>query len=387
MITPPESGWPSRFFRTKEEIAASEKTRVSSYYLRPDDPLCAAALNTRRPPAEMGAILKIFPFIRFGAVFRVPLSNDWLGAWLTAAFYAGFYYGTRFPEKAEALAERALGGRDVSRLPALAEALDRQPATIENIGAVFNVLAGHLEPNFGQTVHQHWVNSALNCAVTGFTAATTAKTDPRLVDFLEQLSLPVGISKTSLIFRVLTRSLAIAEGKLVTELFPHPLLALAEVQYPVTPIEKRAILPFFHRQLRVFGVQSENDCPAGENDLVNWVSAALDYGQSLLTNQPHIVKQVFGEFTPEHLRNLKAIATKIRDSAGELDASRLVAPLLEWHGATFNWNKPEFYGRALTRVINLADFACWLPWLLNCERFMSDESDGLLPAKPNQRWN
>jgi hypothetical protein len=382
-----ESDGPSRVFRTSEEIAAAEKTRVSPDYLRLYDPLCAAALNTRRRPAQMGAILKIFPFIRLGAVFRVPLSNDWLGDWITAAFYAGFYYGNRFPEKAVELAERALRGKNVNRLPALAHALDGQPATIENVGAVFNVLAEHWEPKFGETVHQHWVNSALNCAITGFTAATTAKFDPRLVDFLDQLSLPVGLSKTSLLFRVLTRSLAIAEGKLVTELFPHPLLALAEVQYPITPIEKRTILPFFHKQLAAFGVRSENDCPAGDNDLVNWVSAALDYGQSLLTHQPHIVKQVFGEFTPEKLSSMKTMASRIRDAAGELDASRLVAPLLEWHGATFNWNKPAFYGRALTRVINLADFAIWLPWLLNGEGLMSSEGDGLFPATPNQRWN
>jgi hypothetical protein len=335
----------------------------------------------------MGAILKIFPFIRLGAVFRVPLSNDWLGSWLGAAFYAGFFYGNRFPEKAEELAERALGGRDVNRLPALAHALDGQPATVENVGAVFNVLGEHWEPQSGETVHQHWINSALICAVTGFTAATTAKFDPRLVDFVEQLSLPIGLSKTSLVFRVLARSIANAEGKVVTELLHHPLLALAEVQYPITPIEKRTILPFFHRQLAAFGVQSENECPVEDNYLVNWVSAALDYGQSLLTHQPRMVKQVFGEFTPERLRTLKTMASRIRDAAGGLNASRLVAPLLEWHGATFNWNKPAFHGRALTRVINLADFAIWLPWLLNGDRFMSGEGDGLLPATPNQRWN
>ncbi|HEY3855709.1 MAG TPA: hypothetical protein VGO67_15075 [Verrucomicrobiae bacterium] len=387
MKTIPESDGPSKVFRTSEQIAAEKSNRASSYYLRLYDPLCAAALNTWRPAAETGAVLKIFPFIRLGAVFQVPLRNDWLGAWLTAAFYAGFYFGNCFPEQAEEIAERALGGLDVDRLPALASALDGRPATIENIGAVFNILGQNWGPNFGETDHQHWVKSALVCSVTGINAATTAKFDPRLTDFVEHLSLPIGLSKTSLIFRVLAPSIANAEGKAVTELFHHPLLALAEVQYPITPIEKRTMLPFFHRQLAIFGVQSENECPVEDNDLVNWVSAALDYGQSLLTNQPHIVKQVFGEFTPEKLRTLKTMASRIRDAAGGLNASWLVAPLLEWHGATFNWNEPAFYGRALTRVINLADFAIWLPWLLNGETLMGGTGGWLLRATPNHRWN
>jgi hypothetical protein len=337
----------------------------------------------------MDAVKKIFPFIRFGAVFRVPLSNVWLGSWLGAAFYAGFDYGNRFPAQAEELAERALGGHDDGRLPALVTALQGRPATLENLGAVFNVLGEHWRPHAGETMHQHWINSALMCAVTGFTAGTTAKCDPRLVEFVEQLSISLlnEFGKTSLIFRVLTRSIANAEGQLVTDLFPHPLTALAEVQYPFTPIERQTILPFFHRQLRVFGVQSENDCPVEDSDLVNWISASLDYGQSLLTQQPHIVKQVFGEFTPEHLKTLKTMASSVRDSAGGLDAARLVAPLLEWHEATFDWNEPAFHGRALTRVINLADFAIWLPWLLNGERLMSSEADELLPATSNPRWN
>jgi hypothetical protein len=207
------------------------------------------------------------------------------------------------------------------------------------------------------------------------------------VDFVEQLSSFTDLSRTSLVFRVLRLSIANAEGKVVAKLLQHPLLALAELQYPITPIEKRTILPFFHRQLAAFGVHGENECPVEDNYLVNWVSAALEYGQSLLTHQPHIVKQVFGEFTPEHLRRLKTTASRIRDAAGGLNAARLVAPLLEWHGATFDWNKPEFHGRALTRVINLADHAIWLPWLLNGERLISGEADGLLPVTSNPRWN
>jgi hypothetical protein len=133
------------------------------------------------------------------------------------------------------------------------------------------------------------------------------------------------------------------------------------------------MLPFFHKQLTEFGVQSENECPVEESDLASWVRAGLNYGQSLLRNQPHIVKEIFGEYAPEHLKTLETLASGICNAAGGLKASWLIGPLLEWHRATFDWNKPEFYGHALTRVINLADFAIWLPWLLNGEPNMGGD--------------
>jgi hypothetical protein len=357
---------PSFVFRTAEEIESVEGKSVAPYF-RPHDPLCAAVLKIGKTPADIQVVSKVFPFFRLASVLQTPPDPDVFGTWLVNAFYAGVSYGTLYPTQAEETAERAFGGHGYAhqRLHILKELLREQPATLGNLIKAFEILAENCKPDSGDTFEHHLINTTLKTAMVGFAGSTTGKADPTLSDFIEQLGAHSDMSNMSLLFRGLSKSMVEAEGKPVRALLPHPLLTLAEAQYPVTPVERGTILPFFHHQLGVFGVRSESECPVEDFDLLAWIDAGLHYGQAILENHPQTVEMIFKEITPGKLARLKEMAVRLRVAANGLSPSGLLGPLLSWHAHIYEWNQPAFYGQALTRAIYVADFAIWLPWLLN----------------------
>ena len=357
---------PSFNFRTAEEIESIEGKSVALYF-RPHDPLCAAVLKIGKTPADIQVVSKVFPFFRLASVLQVPPDPAVFGTWLANAFYAGLSYGTLYPTQAEETAERAFGGHGYAhqRLHILKEVLQEQPATLKNLIKAFEILAKNCKPDSGDTFEHHLINTTLKSAVVGLAGSTTGKVDPALSDFIEQLGAHSDLSNMSPLFQGLSKSMVEAEGKPVRALLRHPLLTLAEAQYPVTPVERRTMLPFFHNQLGVFGVRSESECPVEDFDLMTWIEGGLSYGNAILENHPQTVEMIFKEIPPGKLTRLKEIAVRLRAAADGLSPSGLLGPLLRWHAEIYEWNQPAFYGQALTRAICVADFAIWLPWLLN----------------------
>ena len=357
---------PSFIFCTKEEIEARE-TNSAAPYLRRYDPLCAMVLSIAKTPADIQFISKVFPFFRLASVLHTPTVMDVFGAWLVNAFYAGLHYGRLYPTQAEETAERAFGGHGYShkRLHIVKEVLCNHPATLQNLVQAFNIIAENCKPEPGYAFEEHLIHTVLKGAGAGFAASTTGQADPALTDFIEQLAMPIDMTRIPLMFRALSESMARAEGRPMTALLSHPLLTLAETQYPYTPIERRTILPFLHHQLRTLGVQSESECPVGDTDLPAWINAGMTYGNTVLMTQPQVVEQIFGELPPGKLQTLKEMASAFWAAAEGLKPCGLVGPLSHWHEKTYSWWNPAFYGEALSRVVRIADFAIWLPWLLS----------------------
>jgi hypothetical protein len=363
---PRQTKYDSSFvFRTAEEFETVEQ-KLAAHYFRPNDPFCVAVLEFGKTSSCMHAVSKAFPFFRLASVLQIPTGEGAFSDWLVSAFYAGYHYGSHFPNQAEEIVERAFGGHNFShkRLIIVNEVLNKHPATMRNLMEAFRIIAQNSSRDLSQPFQEHLIYNSLKSVVVGFAAATTGKCDPVLVDFLDELAADFDVTEMPHIFRVMARSLTEAEGKPLKDLLQHPLLTVAEAQYLATPVERKTILPFFHKELDVFGVQSGSECPTSDGNLVAWIDAGLDFGKSVLEDRPLLVDEMCREITSEKLTQLKVTALSFSAAAKGLDPTGLVEPISNWHEEIYGWRVPAFYGFALERAMHFADFAAWLPWLL-----------------------
>ena len=329
-------------FRTTEEIKTVEQ-KLTSYYFRTNDRLCGAVLEIGKTSWGFHAVSKAFPFFRLASVLQIPTSPEMLADWLAKGFFAGYHYGSHFPDQAEEVVERAFGGHNFAhqRLVILSQVLDRNQATMQNLVEVFRIIAQNTTCDVSQPFETHLIYNTLKSVVVGFAAATVGKADPALVDFVEPLAADFDVARMPHFFRVMARSLVEAEDKPLKDSFQHPLLTVAEAQYLDTPVERKTILPFFHNQLRAFGVQTESECPTSDCDLVEWIEGGLDFGRVVLEDRL-LVDEICREMMPRKLARLKEVALSFQAAAKGLNPIRLVEPISHWHEEVYGRRAPAF---------------------------------------------
>jgi hypothetical protein len=142
----------------------------------------------------------------------------------------------------------------------------------------------------------------------------------------------------------------------------HPLLRLAREYYPGKRKEPELVLGFLWARLQSLQVKSEDQCPASELDLADWVASAVDYGRRFYTKNPNQVSAVFEECKAFGLEDTLDLVRNLVAQAGGTNPLLLVHLLKDWHQGAFGWVDPQFYGQELERVVHFADFAVWIPW-------------------------
>jgi hypothetical protein len=200
---------------------------------------------------------------------------------------------------------------------------------------------------------------------TGYAAATGAQLDPARCEFVWDLPPSFGDGSRDIVSRAMVGAPLHAVGKSVVEMLEHPLLRLAREYYPGKKLEPECALDFFRARLSALGVQSENDCPASELDLADWVAAGLDYGARLKDEQPQLAKRILQECTG--VEDTFEVLRRVVSEAGGTEPLRLVERLKKSQHNIFREQEPQFYGEEMARVVYFSDFAIWVPWASSAE--------------------
>jgi hypothetical protein len=204
----------------------------------------------------------------------------------------------------------------------------------------------------------------LKTARAGFAAATVAQTDPVLSDSVGEL----GKSKSAAICPFEKAIMAAPwrtheDGVAATP--RHPLVRLTREVYLEHSLEGRVILEFLEQRLKTLGIVKEEECPAGELDLLDWVAAALEYSRRVKAEKPELVAEILRECAGQRLEASRTVIEDVVTKAKRIEPLSLIRPLLGWYREVYGIDAPFFYGQHLARVGCIADFAVWIPWL--CE--------------------
>jgi len=325
--------------------------------------LCARLLADGANPRQFEWVKTIFPLFREASLFQLPRSLQSLPVWQPFAFFAGRKFGQTWPEKGTALIESVESELDpLGTLGRLRDALGPTEANPWNLHDAFNRLMTGEKFN---DLDGAFIRYTCQSFAAGLATATTALRQPDQVPFLARIHPRIRELRTQLHIRVLMNSCTDAERQPVLKQLQHPLLKVAATKYPRTPAERDAILPFFHEQLRAFGVKSENECPASDLDLVEWVDSATEYGRRLLKDNPERVKRVTRQLGRVEVKSIADVAEDVLRRARSRSALDVTRAILKWHEAVYRLTRPTYYGQELDRVVNCADFAIWAAWIIS----------------------
>lgn len=337
------------------------RNQLLESYLQRDDAVCRAFLDQSASPADTEAVRLFFPFVRELTACRVPREWSNVSDCLFFAYFAGHSLGRRHPE----LQEEILPGDEVReairRLQVLHQSAQGERLNWRSLDHAFETVAESHRPKDDSVNTNALVSTLLlKSARAGYAAATVALTDPVVFDLLDE---SVGRPFPA----TFERALAAAPWRTHEEgwlyLPAHPLLRLARELYPEHSLEGRTVHGFLEEQLQVFGVKSEQDCPTGELDLLDWVDAGLTFGRRLKKENPQLLADILKESEGKRLQDSRAVIERVTAKAGSHEPVRLIHPLLEWYRETHQPGEPRIYGQQLGRVGAIADFAVWIPWL------------------------
>jgi len=353
-------------FSTKEQAQARASDSLDGYW-RLRDPLCAKFLHVAKDPVHFPAAKAFFPFIRAASVLQMPTSIEFLPSWLNLAFYSGFVFGENLTAEAEEILEhnRVESAEALHRLSIIRSHLGRSPATPGNLFDTFK----HLCESRAKPVPADGALNALTAATfdtfkAGLAAATLAKHDPFLIEFVEGITPPLTILRIPLSWRFLMSSPFLAWGQSPLHSMAHPLIKVAAAHYPRSPREREIILPYFIEQLSACGQLSEEEFPAAETDIIKLVRRALEYGFHIKAHEPQRLAEVFGETGATQLEAVRQTIRKLVERAGGTEPAVLTDAILHWHRKAFGWREPATYGQCLERMVHCADFAIWIPWAM-----------------------
>jgi hypothetical protein len=193
-----------------------------------------------------------------------------------------------------------------------------------------------------------------------------AQADPRHADFFADLPFCAADEFLELNARALLRAPVLALNRSVAARLEHPLLSVGRELFYDRPVACRVMLRFLELQLTRLQIRSENDCPASEDSMADWIAQSMEYGRRLKTQQPELVAQILGDWTQHEAQGLVGTVRRIVAMAGGSDPVRLKGPILEMERRTYEWSAPRFFGQELTRVVHAAGVAMWVPW--SCEK-------------------
>jgi hypothetical protein len=345
-----------------------DRSQLLLSYLRCHDVVCREFLQLGQDPADFGAVRLFFPYVRELSACRTPREWSTVSDCQFFAYYAGHDLGCRHPELQEYILpdEEVREGR--RRLQVLHYYAQGERLNQRGLQQAFEVVAETYRPKDDSVNANALVcELLLKSARTGYAAATVALTDPAVCELLDE----PGQALARRFPATLERALAAApwrtheEGWLARS--AHPLLRLAQELYPEGSLEAKTVLGFLEEQLQALGVKSEEDCPTGELDLLDWVASGLAFGRQLKQEQPKLVADIIKECAGPRLEASRSVIQEAVAKAGKVEAVRLIRPLLEWYGGAHQRGELHFYGQRLGRVGAIADFAVWIPWLAEAE--------------------
>jgi hypothetical protein len=352
------------YFTREQQLARKHNTAAS--YLRLEDSLSRAFLQMGTDPSELEAVKLLFPFIREALWMQVPRKEGFLAHWMYFAFLSGFDLGSHRPELLpELLPDHHL--RDCRRRLLQLQRLSGEERATDSA----------LTQAFARVKQEHWpevpperldevhAEIALKTLRTGFAAATVAQHDAEICDFYGVLPSDVRLKLAQPLWRNWVGAPVDSMGLSLVERLEHPVLKVSRQMYPGQPVQCAAIQGFLREHLRECGVSSENECPASDAELLDWVSSGIDYGRRLQQEQPETVERIFAECDEDRLQGAITVVHKLVELAGSLEPAALVPALKRWHKEVHNEEEPTFYGNAVERVVLFADFAVWIPWGLS----------------------
>jgi hypothetical protein len=332
-------------------------------YLRLHDPLCAKALSIGQDPAHFPAAKAFFPFIREASVLQMPQTLEFLASWLCLAFHAGFLYGDNLPSQAEELLDH--NGVELSealrRVRVLRDLIEPHRPTPGNLWRAFQHICKKQWPAVpAEQFPEVLVPTSFSCFKAGLAAATVAKADPFLAEFVDAIAPPIEARRMPLSWRLMMLSPVFSHCKPPSQLVGHPLPRLAATYYPHAPREREVILYFFEQQLHEFNEMTEGKCLSARDNINGWIRSALKYGHQVKLNQPKRLGEILAEAGETNLRAAQNAIRLLIEQAGSMDLSQAI---LRWHSNAFQWGEPVTYGRCLERVTLCCDLAIWISWL------------------------
>jgi hypothetical protein len=332
-------------------------------YFRLDDSICRRFLELAADPREFEGLALLFPFLREMSVLRFNRAKSKLPVWMQLSFMAGHDLGRENPECVEEVLPGLELREATRRVSVLQQCSGEDHLTFCGLQRACSRI---VEAQWGQVPEEKMEPVLLEAAVkslrTGFAAGTVAQADPSRCEFVWDLPHRIGEGISDIVSRLLVGAPMIALGSPVVASLEHPLLRLARQYYPGKRMEPEVMLRFLRGQLKRLKVRSENDCPASELDLADWVSAGMDYGCRLSADHPEAVAAIFEECKDHGLDGTLDTIRAVVARAGGTDPLRLVQSLKNWQQRAFGWAEPGFYGEELARVVYFADFAVWIPW-------------------------
>lgn len=352
-------------FQTREERIARRHGTPGPYF-RLEDSVCRRFLERATDPVEFAGLRLIFPFVREASLLRPERKLHLLGWWMSMAFHAGLEFGRTHPEHLEEL----LPGRGIvealRRLGAIRDVLpDAKPFLAATADAFRTIVQRQWIETTEWELEELWVDAIIKSFRAGFGAATVARFDPQHSEFVADLPVCSPGNFRSLFGWTLIQAPRRAAGLGIAQRLEHPLVRMAWHRYPGRITERAAMQDFLRRQLHRLGVMSETDCPTAEADLPYWIEAGMDHGRRLKCEKPHWVARILRETGAHGLASVEEVILEVLSRAGGTDPFRLKTAILEWMQEAHRWTEPRFYGRALERVIHVADFAMWIPWIID----------------------
>jgi hypothetical protein len=332
-------------------------------YFRLEDSLCRRYLELATAPGEFEGLKLLFPFLREMSVLRFSRAKSKLPVWMQLSFMAGHDLGRGNPERVEEVLPGLELREAARRVSVLQQCSGEDHLTFCGLQ---RACARIVEAQWGQVPEEQMEPVLLEAMVrslrTGFAAGTVAQTDPSRCEFVWDLPQRIGEGIRDIVSRLLVGAPLIALGTPVVASLEHPLLRVARQYYPGKRMEPEIMFCFLRGQLQRLKVRSENECPASELDLADWVSAGMEYGCRLSADNPEAVAAIFEECKDHGLDGTLDTVRAVVVKAGGTDPLRLVQSLKNWQQSAFGWAEPGFYGEELARVVYFADFALWIPW-------------------------
>jgi len=350
-------------YSTKEAQAALKHNSVLPYF-RLDDPFCRRFLELASVPGEFEGLKLLFPFVREMSLLRFSRTKSKVAVWMQLAFMAGHDLGRGIPE----------GVEDVLPGFELREAVRRVGVLQQCSGEEHLTFAG-LQRAYARIVEAQWakvpdenlqevlLEAVVKSLRTGFAAGTVCHADPLRCEFVWDIPERIGPGITDIVSRALVGACREAVGQPVVRLLEHPLVRLARELYPAQASERDSVLKFLSNRLGALGAKSENECPASELDLVDWIGAGINYGRGLLDENPAVIEAIFEDAGGKPLEDAISVVRKVVTEAGGTEPIRLLPRLKCWQQNIYGWSDPTFYGEDLARVAYFVDFAIWIPWV------------------------
>jgi hypothetical protein len=300
-------------------------------------------------------------------VLQVPRQPNHLPGWMTLAFCAGHKLGCRAPDRLE----------DVLPGPELKAALHRLKVIRLHFAEENFTLRGMSEAA-GRIVTRHWpdVNAetiesvlfeiVLKSSRAGFAAATAAQFDPSYSEFVSDIKTCIDESSDEVSLRGWMNAARRSVGKPVADLLRHPLIRLVDELYPLKNKTPKLISKFFNQRLKAIGVHSENECPSGDANLIEWIADGLRFGQLVKTQHPSLLERVYWEHGDRQLGKWRTMYRDVIAKTGGLYPEKLLVAFKELAAKYYGIEcEPFFYGQHLSRVLYVTDFAIWLPWAMD----------------------